>query len=76
MVGNRRHAGGMKSTMVNLKKIDARIVAKRTARASAPVPQRLGKEAALRKYERFKDRYLEIYAARTKRLLSTTAASQ
>jgi len=54
MAGNRRHAWGMNSAMANLKKIDAEIATKR-----APVPRRLGKEAALRKYERFMDRHLD-----------------
>lgn len=54
MAGNQRHAGGMSSAMANLKKIDAEIATER-----APVPRRMGKEAALRKYERFMDRHLD-----------------
>jgi len=59
MAGNRRHAGGMNSAMTNLKKFDAEIAAEHAAAASGPAPQRLGKEAALRKHERFMEHHLD-----------------
>ena len=54
MAGKHRHVGGMSSAMANLKKIDAEIATDR-----APAPRCPGKDAALRKYERFMDRRLD-----------------